>query len=108
MSKDEDTMPTTFSKKYMKMLKTMPEFKDTADAASTEDLKKIIVEAEGNIYTIDKAAEANTTLIALKEQIKDITGANNDAKKYQMTKINYALFLLEGKGESLDSRTEEE
>mgnify|MGYP001589215603 CR=1 FL=1 len=48
--KDEETL---FPKKWNKVIAQLPEFKDTADAASEEDLKKIIVSCEGNIYTID-------------------------------------------------------
>ncbi len=108
MSKQDDSIPSTFPKKYAKILKSMPEFQETADAASAEDLKKIIVEAEGNVYTIEKNKEADPKLNAAKEIAKDISGSYGDARKAQMTKINYALFLLEGKGENLDTKEADE
>jgi hypothetical protein len=104
MSKEQDdTMPTTFPAKWTKLLKENPEFKQTADAASEEDLKKIIYQSEGNIYTIEKAKEEDPTLISKKEELKQITGPYNDALKNQMMKIKYCLFVLEGKGIDLDT-----
>ena len=49
-----DNEPVTFPEKWAKVLKDLPEFKDIADAASADDLKKIIVTCEGNIYTVEK------------------------------------------------------
>lgn len=103
MSK-KDKEPTTFPEKWAKVLKSLPEFKDTADAASTEDLKKVIVQCEGNIYEIDKDKESNVKLLAAKEVLKEMTAPYADAKKCQMAKIQYALFLLEGKGVDLGNK----
>jgi hypothetical protein len=43
MSKKDDQRPTTFPEKWNKLIDKMPEFKDAADAASLDDLKKIII-----------------------------------------------------------------
>jgi len=93
-----------FPEKYAKVLKELPEFKDTADAASAEELKKIIVTCEGNIYTTEKAKEDDTKLNGAKELVKEYSAPYRDAIKVQTTKIKYALFLLEGKGEDLDHK----
>jgi hypothetical protein len=93
-----------FAEKWAKIIKDLPEFKDTADAASTEDLKKIIVTCEGNLYTIEKEQEGDTKLNAAKEMVKEYSGPYRDAKKVQQAKIQYALFLLEGKGVDLDNK----
>lgn len=97
MSKDnqEESM---FSEKWAKVLKEIPEFKDTADAASTDDLKKIIVTCEGNIYTIDKAKDSDDKLNATRELMKEYSAPYRDAIKVQTAKVKYALYLLEGKG----------
>lgn len=100
----DDSMPTTFPEKWLKVLKDLPEFKDTADAASTEELKKIIVTCEGNIYTIEKDQESDVKLTAAKEMAKELAAPYRDAKKVQQAKIQYALFLLEGKGVDLDNK----
>lgn len=104
MSNTDNTDPVTFPEKWAKILKSLPEFKDAADAASTEDLKKIIVECEGNIYTIDKEKADDQKLNAAKEIIKDLSAPYRDALNAQTAKIKYALFLLEGKGVDLDNK----
>lgn len=96
--------PTTFPEKWHKILDKLPEFKEIADAASTDELKKIIVTCEGNIYTIEKDKEACIELNAAKELVKEHGAGFRDAAKAQMTKIKYALFLLEGRGVDLDSK----
>jgi hypothetical protein len=96
--------PVTFSEKWAKVLKDLPEFKENADASSTDDLKKIIVTSEGNIYTIEKEKDDDTKLNAAKELVKEYSAPYRDAIKVQTAKVKYALFLLEGKGEELDNK----
>lgn len=95
--------PVTFPEKWAKVLKDLPEFKENADAASSEDLKKIIVTSEGNIYTIEKEKDDDTKLNAAKELVKEYSAPYRDAVKVQTAKVKYALFLLEGKGEDLNN-----
>lgn len=102
MSKNTD--PVVFPEKWAKILKDLPEFKDTADASSTDDLKKIIVTCEGNIYTIEKEKDDDTKLNAAKDLVKEYSAPYRDAMKVQTAKIKYALFLLEGKGVDLDNK----
>lgn len=96
--------PVTFPEKWAKVLKDLPEFKENADAASAEDLKKIIVTSEGNIYTIEKEKDDDTKLNAAKELVKEYSAPYRDAVKVQTAKVKYALFLLEGKGEDLNNK----
>lgn len=93
-----------FAEKWAKVLKSLPEFKEMADAASVEDLKKTIVTSEGNVYTIEKEKEEDVKLNAAKELVKDISAPYRDAIKVQTAKIKYALFLLEGKGVDIGSK----
>ena len=102
--KKDDQAPTTFPEKWWKVILGLPEFKDTADAASVDDLKKTIVECEGNIYTIDQEKEADLKLSGAKEIVKELSEPYRDAVKAQTAKIKYALFLLEGKGVDLDNK----
>lgn len=103
----EQVSQTGLAKKWDDIIKKMPEFKDTADAASVEDLKKIIIECEGNIYTVEKDMAEDSKLAGAKEVVKELAGPYRDAKKAQQAKIQYALFLLEGKGVELGNRDEE-
>jgi hypothetical protein len=104
MSDNKD--PVTFPEKWAKVLKDLPEFKENADAASTDDLKKIIVTSEGNIYTIEKEKDDDTKLNAAKDLVKEYSAPYRDAVKVQTAKVKYALFLLEGKGEDLNNKDE--
>jgi hypothetical protein len=102
MSK-KDNDPTMFPDKWAKVLRDLPEFKDTADSASPEELKKIIVQSEGNIYTIEKEKDADMKLNAAHDLIKELAAPYRDAIKVQTAKVKYALFLLEGKGVNIDN-----
>lgn len=104
MSKtNKDDSPVTFPEKWAKILKDLPEFKEIADAASADDLKKIILTCEGNIYTIDKEKDMDSKLNSAKELVKEYSAPYRDALKVQTAKIKYALFCLEGKGEDLNN-----
>lgn len=103
-NKKDDQAPKTFPEKWWKVILGLPEFKDTADAASVEDLKKTIVDCEGNIYTIDQEKEEDAKLSSAKEIVKELSEPYRDALKVQTAKIKYALFLLEGKGVDLDNK----
>ena len=73
MGKKDNGPLTSLPKKWDDLIKKMPEFKDTADAASVEELKKIIVECEGNIYTLNNEQDADDKLTAAKEVAKDLS-----------------------------------
>lgn len=86
------------------IVKKMPDFKETADAASVDELKKIIIDSEGNIFTINKEEEADIKLQGAKEMVKTLSEPHREGRKYQQAKIQYALLLLEGKGVDLDNK----
>jgi hypothetical protein len=96
--KESNKEDTLFPEKYAKVLKDLPEFKEAADGSSKEDLNKIIISCEGNLYIIEKEKASDVKLNAAKEIMKDISAPYRDAAKVQTAKIKYALFLLEGKG----------
>lgn len=102
--KDNQGPLTSLPKKWDDLIKKMPEFKDTADAADVEGLKKIIVECEGNIYTVSKEEDDDTKLSAAREMVKEMSAPYRDAKKHQQAKIQYALLCLESKGVDLDNK----
>lgn len=104
MSKKSDQAPSSLPEKWLKIVNKMPEFKDTADAASVDDLKKMIVTCEGNIYTVEQEMAADMKLTNAKELVKEYSAAHKEALKAQMAKIKYALFLLETKGVELDNK----
>jgi hypothetical protein len=95
---------TGLPKKWDNIIKKMPEFKDRADAASEEELKQIIVTAEGNLYTLAKEEEADVKLAGAKELVKTLSEPHKEGRKFEGCKIQYALLLLEGKGVDLDDK----
>jgi hypothetical protein len=104
---DKDaTNVTGLPKKWNDLINKMPEFKETADSSGVDDLKKIIVECEGNIYTINKDEEADIKLASAREMAKTLSEPHREARKYQQAKIQYSLLLLEGKGVDLDNKDE--
>lgn len=108
MGKKDNSGPlTSLPKKWDDLIKKMPEFKDTADAASVDELRKIIVACEGNIYTVNKDEEGNTKLSSAREIAKDEAAPYREAKKVQQAKIQYALLCLESKGVDLDNKDAE-
>jgi hypothetical protein len=102
--KDNGGPLTSLPKKWDDLIKKMPEFKDTADSADVDGLKKIIVECEGNLYTVNKEEDADAKLTAAREMVKDMAEPYRDAKKHQQAKIQYALLCLESKGVDLDNK----
>jgi hypothetical protein len=104
MGKKDNGPLTSLPKKWDDLIKKMPEFKDTADAASVDELKKIIVECEGNIYTVNREEDADDKLTAAREMSKELAAPYRDAKKVQQAKIQYALLCLESKGVDLDNK----
>jgi len=105
---NKDGGPVMFPDKWMKVIQKLPEFKDIADAASTDELKKIVVRCEGNLYTIDKEIAEDIKLNAAKELVKQYSEPYNDAKKVQTAKIKYAMFRLEERGVDLNDKEEDE
>jgi len=95
-------MSNEFPEKYSKKLPTG--FADNMDAADTIELIKVIVESEGNIYTIDKASDADHKLNAAKDLVKELASAYREAKGCQTAKIKYCLWLMENRGENLDNK----
>lgn len=88
-----------------KFYKKLPDgFADNAKAMKDDDLKKVIIEAEGNIYTIDKEKDSCDKLNAAKDLVKEISEPWRDAKACQTAKIKYALWLLESRGMDLDNQ----
>jgi hypothetical protein len=104
MSNSEENV---FPAKWAKILKEIPEFKEMAESSSPEDLKKIILTCEGNLYNIEKEKTQDHKLNGAKELVKEYTAPYRDAMKVQTAKVKYALFLLEGKGEEVGGSTEE-
>jgi len=100
----QDDLENKFPEKYNKILKDLPEFKELADSADVNGLKKIVLNCEGNIFTIEKEKIVDAKLNSAKELVKEYAAPYRDALKVQTAKIKYALYLMEQKGVDLDNK----
>lgn len=107
MSKKQDNQEQGFSEKWMKVVDKIAGFKDEADAASVEELKKIVVQSEYNAYNSAQEKASDIKLNSAKEIVKDLSMPYREAIKCQQAKIQYCLYLLEGKGDNTGLDTDE-
>jgi len=88
-----------FPTKYSKKLDMFAEgYSTNVDQSNTEEIKKLILTSERNIYEIEEAKENNDKLTQMKEDLKDATAPYSEAKTTETAKIKYCLFTLEGRG----------
>ena len=96
--------PTGLPKKWDNLLKKMLSSNRQPKAADIPELKKIIVEAEGNIYTANKEEEADGKLAGAREVVKNFLSHIVMLKMTNRPKFNMPS-LLEGKGVDLDNKS---
>lgn len=92
-----DDLDTGFNPKLAKLIGHLTE---GLDAMSTDDLKEAIVKSQKSISDVEKDMEADEHLKALKDEIKDISGAFKDVIKVEDAKTRYCVHLLRARGES--------
>lgn len=86
-----------------KWAKKLPQgWTEAAESMQTEELKKVIFECEGNLYTIERAKDSDASLQKAREEAKQAGSIYKEAKDTQSAKIKFALFVLEGRGIDLD------
>jgi hypothetical protein len=108
MSKENNEQDNQFPKKYEKVLKEMPEFKDSVDSMSTEELKAAIVLNETHLYETEKSLANNHHVIAAKDVLHELTAPYKDAMKMLKVKLAYIVFSLDSKGASQGESAVEE
>lgn len=84
--------------KLMKVIEKMPEFKDEVDSASTDHLKKMVIQNEKNIMEIEKSKSEDSKLNTAKECVKEYNAPYAESLKAQKAKISYSMLVLESKG----------
>ena len=92
-----DNLDEGFNPKYAKLIAHLTE---RLDSMSTDDLKEAIVKSQKSISDVEKDMEADEHLKALKEEIKEISGAFKDVIKVENAKSMYCVHLLRSRGES--------
>ena len=89
-------------KKILKVLKDMPEFVETAMAASSDELKAIVLRSEQYICETEKAKQEDAELLKHREFVKEASAPYKETLKFLNAKIKYAIHLLQEKGENLE------
>ncbi len=98
----DSTPDNTFPSKLLKKLPSG--FTDTVESMSVDEIKKVIFESEGNIYTIEKAKDSDIKLNGARDFVKECSAPYTEAKTAQSAKIKYCLYLLESRGVNLESK----
>jgi len=89
-----------FPKKLGKLIPQ--EFEDACLTLSTEDLKTRIVECEKHIVDISAAMIADEEYQQAKEKAKQFGAVYKENRKIEAAKIQYCLFVLEGRGAAIE------
>jgi hypothetical protein len=86
-----------------KLLKLLPDgWAEGANSMKEDELKKVVVDCNGNIYIINQAKSGDDKLNGARELAKDLSAPYRDARNAQQAKIEYALWLLSERGVDLD------
>ena len=89
----------TFPQKYKKKLNEFAQgYEESAEAATTDDIKKLILTAEQNIFEIEHEMDNNASLLKLKEDLKKDMAPFSEAKATEMAKIKFCLWVLDERG----------
>lgn len=74
-------------------------FAEEAAGMSGDRLRAEIVRAETTLREIGQAMEADEKLTGARELVKDFSASYTEARKAQRAKIDYALHVLDERGE---------
>ena len=96
MATEINDQPKQFAKKYLSKLKEFaPEYMDGVEAASTDEIKRMILVAEQNSFEIEHAIESNGVLTDLKEKLKTEMAPFKEGMQTETAKIKYCMFKLD-------------
>jgi hypothetical protein len=88
-----------FPQKYLKKLNEFAHgYVESAESATTEEIKKFILSSEQNIYEIENEKDNNANILKMKEDLKQATAPFTEAKTTETAKIKYCLYVLDGRG----------
>lgn len=91
----------TFPEKYMKKIAELPDFVDGVNTMDTEEIKRKILESEGDLYEIDNAKEADKELSDAREKVKEFSKPYRESKGLETAKLKYCIYILETRGINL-------
>jgi hypothetical protein len=98
-------MSEEFPEKYKKLLnKLAGEFADSANGKTSEELRKEILKAEAFISEVEKTRASDHKLNGAKDLVKELSKPYREDINVASAKIKYAVFLIEGRGETVDKK----
>lgn len=87
-----------FPEKFKKKLDMFADgFMANVEGANTDEIKKLILSSERNIYEIEYEKDNNEKLLKLKEELKESVAPYSEAKATENAKIKWCLFTLENR-----------
>lgn len=90
-----------------KLAKKLPaEFADNINAMETEEIKKRIFEAEGQVYNIENDLDTNEKIISAKNDLKEMTAPYRESKAGEQAKIKFCIFTLDQRGSQIGNGEE--
>ena len=89
---------TKKEKALKKIKKDHPEFVESVDSMETGGLEDLVVNYAKELENIDEFLSENEEIKQLKEQIDEIAGPSNDAKKVCKLKLLYLVNILKDRG----------
>jgi hypothetical protein len=98
MPKTSLDVPTGVKPSVIKALPTG--FREEADAMDEEDLRSVIITAEGSLRENEQEKAKHEELTAAKEVVKLLSQGYTEVSKAQKAKIAYALHRLDEIGKS--------
>lgn len=89
----------SFPQKYTKKL--TEEFISAVDQMSSDEIKARIITCEGHLFDIVGAKEADTKLQEARALAKELAAPYRDSKNEETAKLQYCIFVLQGRGVQL-------
>jgi len=96
----DEKLQASIDKLKKKIEKNNPEFVESADSMTTDELKKQVMICEKHIYDTELAMENDEKLNAAREIIKEYSAPYRETKMAQTSKIKYMMYLLQERGEA--------
>lgn len=85
-----------FPEKYMKKLNTFAQgYVESVESANTDEIKRLILSSEKNLYDIEHEKDNNANLSKLKEDLKEVMAPYAEARQTETAKIKYCLWTLD-------------
>lgn len=82
-----------------KLNKKLPEgFTDNVNSMDTDEIKKLILLSEGNIYNIQGDLDTNEKILEMKENLKEAVSPYREGMAGEKAKIVYCLWVMQERG----------